>query len=95
MRKFKILISSLMLVVASTSISAPAQSLSVKTAGQAMSLCRSQAERAHPGYERSKSTQIKKSRGGYKIRLKVNTADDTVLTLCEVSKTGDITYSRN
>ena len=66
----------------------------VKTAGQAMSLCKSQAEKAHPGYERSKSTKIKQTRGVFKIKMKVITANASLTTLCEVTRDGTVSYAK-
>jgi len=67
---------------------------SINTAGQAMTLCKAQAEKAHPGYQRSKSTKIKQRRGVYKIKMKVVTADESITTFCEVSKDGTISYAK-
>ncbi len=66
----------------------------VKTAGQAMTLCKAQAEKAHPGYQRSRSTKIKQSRGVFKIKLKVTTADDSLVTFCDVQKDGTVSYAK-
>lgn len=66
----------------------------VETAGQAMTLCTAQAEKAHPGYERSKSLKIKQRRGVYKIKMKVVTQDDSLVTLCEVTKDGTVSYAK-
>lgn len=66
----------------------------VKTAGQASSLCKAQAEKAHPGYTRSKSVKIKQSRGVFKIKLKVVTDTETITTFCEVTKDGEVSYAK-
>ena len=67
---------------------------SVDTAGQAMTLCTSQAEKAHPGYQRSKSLRIKQRRGVFKIKMKVVTNDDSLVTFCEVTKDGTVSYAK-
>jgi len=74
--------------------SAPSQAATIKTAGQAMSLCKAQAEKAHPGYKRSKSTKIKQSRGVFKIKMKVITDNESLTTFCEVNKEGTISYAK-
>ena len=66
----------------------------VETAGHATSLCKIQAEKTHPGYQRSKSTKIKQTRGVYKIKMKVYTADKSMVTLCEVAKDGTVSYAK-
>ncbi|MFT6408304.1 MAG: hypothetical protein ACJAQ6_001722 [Arenicella sp.] len=82
------------LLTAGLLFSATSSAADVKTAGQAMSLCKSQAEKAHPGYERSKSTKIKQSRGVFKIRMKVITADESLTAFCEVTKDGTVSYAK-
>ena len=74
--------------------SAASSAATVNSAGQAMSLCKAQAEKAHPGYERSKSTQIKQSRGVFKIKMKVITTEESVKTVCKVAKDGTVTYAK-
>ena len=66
----------------------------IKTAGQALTLCKSQAEKAHPGYKRSKSTKIKQKRGVFKIKMKVITENESLATYCEVTKDGSISYAK-
>jgi hypothetical protein len=82
------------LLTAGLLFSATSAAGNINSAGQAMSLCKAQAEKAHPGYERSKSTQIKQSRGVFKIKMKVITSEESVKTICEVSKDGTISYSK-
>lgn len=82
------------LFAASLLFSANSQAAQIKTAGQAMSLCKAQAEKAHPNYQRSKSTKIKQSRGVFKIKMKVVTSDESLTTLCDVKKDGTISYSK-
>ncbi len=74
--------------------STSSQAADIKTAGQAMSLCKAQAEKAHPGYKRSKSTKIKQSRGIFKIKMKVITDKESLTTFCEVNKEGAISYAK-
>lgn len=74
--------------------SASSNAESIKTAGHAMSLCKAQAEKAHPGYKRSKSTKIKQTRGGFKIKMKVFTTEESVNILCEVAKDGEVSYAK-
>lgn len=78
---------------ASLLISSPTHA-SVKTAGQATSLCKAQAEKAHPGYKRSKSVKIKQTRGVFKIKMKVITETESVIAFCEVNKEGEISYAK-
>lgn len=66
------------ILAASLLITTPAQA-SVNTAGQATSLCKAQAEKAHPGYKRSKSVKIKQTRGVFKIKMKVITESELSL----------------
>lgn len=79
---------------ASLLFSATSIAAQVKTAGQAMTLCKAQAEKAHPEYLRSKSTKIKQSRGVFKIKMKVITPDQSLVTLCEVNKDGTVLYAK-
>jgi len=74
--------------------SASSQAANIKTAGQAMSLCKAQAEKAHPDYKRSKSTKIKQTRGVFKIKMKVVTDSESMTTFCEVSKDGTVSYAK-
>lgn len=82
------------LLAASLLFSASSQAADIKTAGQAMTLCKTQAEKAHPGYKRSKATKIKQTRGVFKIKMKVVTTDGSLTTFCEVSKDGTISYAK-
>ena len=82
------------LLIASLTFSANSYADDVNTAGQAMTLCTSQAEKAHLGYQRSKSLKIKQRRGVFKIKMKVVTQDDSLITLCEVTKDGTVSYAK-
>jgi hypothetical protein len=82
------------LFTASLLFSANSHANQIKTAGQAMTICTSQAEKAHPGYERSKSTKIKQTRGVFKIKMKVVTANESLTTFCEVTKDGTVSYAK-
>lgn len=66
----------------------------INTAGQASSLCKAQAEKAHPDYKRSKSVKIKQTRGVFKIKMKVVTETESLITLCEVNKSGEVSYAK-
>jgi hypothetical protein len=82
------------LFIAGLTFSANSYADDVETAGQAMTLCTSQAEKAHPDYQRSKSLKIKQRRGVFKIKMKVVTQDDSVIALCEVTKDGAVSYAK-
>jgi len=72
--------------------SASSNAAEIKTAGQAVSLCKAQAEKSHPDYKRSKSTKIKQIRGAFKIKMKVTTSEESIKTICEVQKDGTVSY---
>jgi hypothetical protein len=82
------------LLTASLIFSTNSYASDIKTAGQAMTLCTSQAEKAHPGYQRSKSAKIKQRRGVFKIKMKVVTENDSLTTYCEVTKDGTVSYTK-
>lgn len=69
------------------------QAAQVTSAGQAISLCKAEAQAQHADYRRSKSQKIKQVRGGYKVNLKVSLADSSVRTVCNVSKDGTLVYA--
>lgn len=71
------------------------QAVEVKTSAQALSLCKAQAEIAHPGYKRSLLKKVKQARGKFKISLQVLTEKGKVKTKCEVTRDGDVTYMKN
>lgn len=73
--------------------SATSNAAQIKTAGQAMSLCKAHATKTHADYKRSKSTNIKQKRGVYKIKMKVVTKQESISTLCEVTKDGTVSYT--
>jgi len=82
------------LLTAGLIFSANSYAQEINTAGQAMTLCTSQAEKAHPGYQRSKSLKIKQRRGIFKIKMKVVTKEDSLITFCEVAKDGTVSYAK-
>ena len=81
-------------LAASLLFSSSANAAKIKTAGQAMSLCKAQAEKAHAGYKRSKSTKIKQHRGNFKIKMKIITSEGSLTTSCDVSKDGTVVYAK-
>jgi len=80
------LITSTLIIV---SMSAHAE---VKTTAQALTLCKAQAEKAHPGYKRSTAKKIKQMRKKFKIDLHVLTETGKIKTQCLVTKDGEVTY---
>lgn len=66
----------------------------VKTSAQALTLCKAQAEKAHPGYKRSTAKKMKQIRTKFKINLNVITETGKENTICEVNKAGEITYTK-
>ncbi|MGK0373698.1 MAG: hypothetical protein ACJA2E_000165 [Arenicella sp.] len=82
------------LLTAGLIFSANSNASEVDTAGQAMTLCTAQAEKAHPGYQRSKSTKIKLTRGVFKIKMKVVTEGESLTTFCEVTRDGTVSYAK-
>lgn len=88
----KILTNSLLL--AALAIAGNANAADVKTAGQAVTLCKAQAQSAHPGYKRSISKKIRQGRAGFKVNMKVITDDGSVKAVCEVTKDGTVSYSK-
>ena len=81
------------LLAASIALASSANAADIKTAGQALTLCKAQAEEAHPGYRRAVSKKIRQNRDGFKLNLKVLTEEGSVSTVCEVAKDGAVTYS--
>lgn len=82
------------LFAASLLFSATSDAAQIKTAGQAMTLCKAHATKAHPDYKRSKSTNIKQKRGVFKIKMKVVTTKESISTFCEVAKDGAVSYTK-
>ena len=82
------------LFAASLLFSATSNAAEIKTAGQAMSLCKAHATKTHPDYKRSKSVNIKQSRGIFKIKMKVITKQESFSTFCEVTKDGILSYAK-
>lgn len=70
------------------------QAAKVETAGQAISICKTEAINANPNYKRSKITKIKQTRGAFKIKMKVINETETVKAQCEIDKDGIATYSK-
>lgn len=75
-------------------LSMSAQANEIKTSAQALSLCKAQAEIAHPGYKRSVMKKVKKVRSTFKINLQVLTESGKIKTQCEVSKNGEVVYAK-
>ena len=90
MKTFNTLALASSLIFASSTVNAA----KVETAGQAMSLCKTQAEQTHPNHKRIKSTRIKQRRGEFKITLKVITDNEKLKTICEVNKDGLVNYEK-
>ncbi|MFT5573153.1 MAG: hypothetical protein ACI9FR_002086 [Cryomorphaceae bacterium] len=82
------------LLAASIVVVSSANAADIKTAGQALTLCKAQAEQAHPGYRRATSKKIRQNRAGFKLNLKVLTEEGSISTVCEVAKDGVVTYSK-
>lgn len=77
-----------------TGLLATSASASITSPGQATGLCKAQAEKAHPDYKRSKLVKIKQKRGIFKIKLRVVTETESITTFCDVTKDGDVSYSK-
>lgn len=82
------------LLAASLLVAANAQASNVKTAGQALTLCKSEAATAHPGYKRSVSKKIRQNRSGFKLNMRVITEEGSERAICEVAKDGSVSYSK-
>lgn len=81
-------------LLVSSMMASSANAADVASAGEAIGLCKEKAQLAHPGYKLSKSTKIKQTRGAYKITMRVVTEDARLKTICEVTKDGQVTYSK-
>ena len=66
----------------------------VSSAGQAMSLCRAEAQAQNDNYVSSKSAQIKRVRTGFRMKLRVVLEDGSTRANCEVGRDGSIKYSQ-
>lgn len=66
----------------------------VKSAGQAVGICKAEAEKQHADFKRAKPKKIKQTRGMFKIRLNVTTEGGKETVNCEVSKGGEVSYSK-
>ena len=89
MKKLSLSLLALTLSFASASQAA----VPAKSSGHAVTLCKAQAEVAHEGYKRSKASKIKLTRGVYKVKLKVVTETESLNTVCEIAKDGEISYT--
>lgn len=87
-------IKSTLLATSILALSMTSNAMEVKTSATALTLCKAEAELAHPGYKSSTHKKIKNIRGKFKITLQVKTGQGKVKTLCEVTKDGEITYSK-
>lgn len=94
MKNLKTLTLASSLFLAGLAVNTNAYADGINTAGQASSLCKAQAEKAHPGYKRSKSVKIKQTRGVFKIKMKIVTETESLITFCEVTKDGDVSYAK-
>lgn len=81
-------------ILMSSMMLSTANAAEVASAGEAIGLCKEKAQLAHPGYKLSKSTKIKQTRGVYKITMRVITEEARLKTICEVTKDGEVTYSK-
>lgn len=75
-------------------LAGPANAANVKTAGKAVTLCKTFAQETHEGYLRSKSKKIKETRSGYKVKLKVVSEAGSEIVKCSVAKDGTVDYLR-
>ena len=64
----------------------------VSSAGQAMSLCKAEAQAQNNNYVSSKSAQIKRIRSGFRMKLRVVLEDGSARAKCEVDRDGSIKY---
>ncbi len=80
------------LVLAATLCLAGHAHADVKTAGGAMALCKTEAQNTHSNYVSSKSKQIKQTRSGFRIKMRVRLEDKSISSNCEVAKDGTVKY---
>jgi hypothetical protein len=66
----------------------------VNSAGQAMSLCKAEAQAQNDNYVSSKSAQIKRIRTGFRMKLRVVLDDGSARAKCEVGRDGTVNYSQ-
>lgn len=66
----------------------------VSSAGQAMSICKAEAQAQNDNYVSSKSAQIKRVRTGFRMKLRVVLEDGSTRANCEVGRDGRIKYSQ-
>jgi len=91
--KMKSLLS--ILAIAGTLYVGTTQAAEIRSAGQAITLCKTEAMEQNADYVRSKSRNIKETRGGYKLKMKVTLAESTVVSKCTVSRDGTVDYSQS
>lgn len=82
------------LIAASMLIAANTQAAAVKTAGQALTLCKSHAAAEHTGYKRSISKKIRQNRAGFKLNMRIMTDEGSLNTVCKVAKDGTVSYDK-
>jgi len=87
-------ITNILLATSIFAVSMTSNAMEVKTSARALTLCKMEAELAHPGYKNSTHKKIKNIRGKFKIDLLVKTETGKVRTLCEINKDGEIIYSK-
>lgn len=88
------ILKSLTLALGLISASSAVSAAEIKTAGQAMSLCRTEAQQQHPDHKRIKPSKIKQVRSTFKITLKVTSENEKMKALCEVTRDGAVTYTK-
>lgn len=65
------------------------------SASNALALCKTEAKAKHPDYKRSKTKQVKPTRAGYKVRLKILLEEGSVDSICQVGRDGSVVYALN
>lgn len=65
----------------------------VISSGQATTICKNQAVTNHSDFKRSKTRQIKETRNGFELKLKVYLEDSSVIAECDVKRDGTVAYS--
>ena len=83
------------LIAASLLIASASYAEDVTTAGQALSICKAQAEIAHADHKRSILKKVRQNRNGYQVKLKILTNEGAVSTVCDVTKEGEVTYTKS
>ena len=67
----------------------------VATQGAAIGVCKTQAIEANEDYKSSKTKQIKNTRNGYKIKMRVKLENSTTVAVCEVARDGTVSYNQS